>query len=66
MRALVGLGSGLGLKVTAEGVETAEQERLLQAEGCDDAQGVRYGQAITAEEAAVLMTASAPMSRAAG
>ena len=51
VKALVGLGTGLGLKVTAEGVETDEQERLLRAEGCDEAQGFRYSEAVDAAEA---------------
>lgn len=36
---MVGMARALGLKVTAEGVETAAQRDMLKALGCDDAQG---------------------------
>ncbi len=41
-RAIVDLGHGLGMKVTAEGVETAEQFALLRSLGCDSLQGYLF------------------------
>ena len=37
--AIVGMARGLGIPVTAEGVETAEQLERVRALGCDAAQG---------------------------
>ncbi len=42
-RAIISLAGGLGVKVVAEGVETAQQERRLQEFGCDFGQGFLYG-----------------------
>lgn len=39
MRAIILLGDALGMRVTVEGVETAEQLALLQREACDEIQG---------------------------
>jgi diguanylate cyclase (GGDEF)-like protein len=39
VRAVTGLGHGLRMKTTAEGVETMEQLNLLRAEGCTEVQG---------------------------
>jgi diguanylate cyclase (GGDEF)-like protein len=55
VRALVGLGEGLGLQVTAEGVETLAQQRLLIEQGCDQAQGFLYSQPLPAEEVLAML-----------
>jgi len=39
VKAIIGLGKGLGLSIIAEGVETMEQMELLLAEGCQKIQG---------------------------
>jgi diguanylate cyclase (GGDEF)-like protein/PAS domain S-box-containing protein len=44
------LGQALGMAVVAEGVETEAQDQLLVREGCDYAQGYRYGHPMPAEE----------------
>ena len=43
MHAVVSLGRGLGMKVTAEGVENAEQHLFLRAAGVHSMQGYRFG-----------------------
>jgi EAL domain-containing protein (putative c-di-GMP-specific phosphodiesterase class I) len=49
-RAIISLASGLGVKVVAEGVETAAQERRLMDFGCDFGQGFLYGPALPVAE----------------
>ncbi|MFO1075981.1 MAG: EAL domain-containing protein, partial [Geminicoccaceae bacterium] len=43
VRSVLSLGRALGLAVTAEGVETEGQLRILRAEGCDEVQGYLIG-----------------------
>jgi EAL domain-containing protein (putative c-di-GMP-specific phosphodiesterase class I) len=43
VHAIVSLGRGLGMRVTAEGVETAEQHLFLRAAGVHFMQGFRFG-----------------------
>lgn len=50
VHAVVSLGRGLGMKVTAEGVETAEQHLFLRAAGVHCMQGFRFGRASPAAE----------------
>lgn len=55
VRAIIMLGQSLGLHVIAEGVETKEQEALLQKEHCHCLQGYFYSKPIPFEELEVLM-----------
>ncbi len=48
IQAIVALSRALGLKVTAEGVETAEQHRFLRAAGCHYMQGYLFSMAASA------------------
>jgi diguanylate cyclase (GGDEF)-like protein len=50
VHAVVGLGRGLGMKVTAEGVETADQQLFLRAAGVHSMQGYRFGKAVSVDE----------------
>lgn len=45
----VSLAKSLNIAVLAEGVETAEQEKLLLDMGCSEAQGYLYGPAVPAD-----------------
>ncbi len=53
VHAIVSLGRGLGMKVTAEGVETAEQQLFLRAAGVHSMQGYRFGKAVSAANVSV-------------
>lgn len=55
VRAVVGMASALGLKVIAEGVETAGQRDALAANGCVHFQGWLYGRPQPADEFAERM-----------
>jgi diguanylate cyclase (GGDEF)-like protein len=50
VHAIVGVGRGLGMRVTAEGVETADQHLFLRAAGVHIMQGFRFGCAVTVDE----------------
>jgi EAL domain-containing protein (putative c-di-GMP-specific phosphodiesterase class I) len=45
VRAIVSLGSSLGIKITAEGVETETDLAYLKAEGCTEGQGYLFSKA---------------------
>jgi diguanylate cyclase (GGDEF)-like protein len=49
VHSVVHLGRALGLRVCAEGVETAEQHRFLQAVGCHELQGFFFSPPVPAD-----------------
>jgi EAL domain-containing protein (putative c-di-GMP-specific phosphodiesterase class I) len=50
VRAIAGLGLSFGMTTTAEGVETEEQMRCLNLEGCVEVQGYLYSKPVRADE----------------
>jgi len=52
VRAIAGLGVSFGMITTAEGVETEEQMRCLNLEGCIEVQGYLYSRPVPADEIA--------------
>lgn len=51
VRTIQSLAEALGMKTTAEGVETADQARLLSALGCDFGQGFLFARPMAESEA---------------
>ncbi len=54
--AILAMAHAIGMRVVAEGVETAEQLQLLQQLQCDEAQGYYVSAPVPAHELAVLLT----------
>jgi diguanylate cyclase (GGDEF)-like protein len=59
LRALIGLGHGLGLTVAAEGVTDSQQRASLLGTGVDHGQGLLFSHAVSAEAATALFSKSA-------
>ncbi|HYH40323.1 MAG TPA: EAL domain-containing protein [Azospirillum sp.] len=51
VKAIIGLGSSLGLQVIAEGVETEQQLNFLRESGCHGGQGYLFSPPIPADDA---------------
>lgn len=60
VRAMIGLGRGLGMKTIAEGIEDESQAETLRLLGCHQGQGFLFGRAVTAEQAAAMLDISWP------
>jgi EAL domain-containing protein (putative c-di-GMP-specific phosphodiesterase class I) len=56
IRAVVGLGHTLNMRITAEGVETTEQLDRIRAKGCDEAQGFLISKSMPPSELPALIT----------
>jgi diguanylate cyclase (GGDEF)-like protein len=65
IRAVMQLGSSLGMITTAEGVETEEQFDILRAEGCMQLQGFLFSKPVPSAEIALLLAQLRPDIRAA-
>ncbi|QPC95921.1 EAL domain-containing protein (plasmid) [Mesorhizobium sp. INR15] len=50
VRSVIQLGHSLGMKVTAEGVETVEQLERMRVKGCDEAQGFLFSASVPSDE----------------
>ena len=57
-RTVITLGHSLGLSVIAEGVETQEQQHLLEAECCDAYQGYFFGRPVAIADFEASLTAA--------
>jgi EAL domain-containing protein (putative c-di-GMP-specific phosphodiesterase class I) len=55
VRAIAGLGVSFGMITTAEGVETEEQMRCLNLEGCIEVQGYLYSEPVPASKIVELL-----------
>lgn len=55
VKAIIAMGSALGLEVIAEGIETLEQLGALREVGCSSGQGFLFDRAVPGERAAELL-----------
>jgi diguanylate cyclase (GGDEF)-like protein/PAS domain S-box-containing protein len=58
-QAIIAMAHALGMKVIAEGVETAQQRDLLAAAGCDYGQGYFFSKPVSAPDFEAFMAAQA-------
>ncbi|HLH12073.1 MAG TPA: EAL domain-containing protein [Methylovirgula sp.] len=63
VHAVVALGSSLGIRTTAEGVETKEQLSLLRRAGCNEVQGYLFSPAVPAQEIHRLLAQSSGLQK---
>ncbi len=66
VRTVLGLGKSLGIKTTAEGVETQAQLEFLRLEGCDQMQGYFFSKPVPADAVRALVSAPAAPGSAQG
>jgi EAL domain-containing protein (putative c-di-GMP-specific phosphodiesterase class I) len=61
LRSLVALAHDLGMEVVAEGAETDSDAVELSQLGCEYAQGLHFGEPMSADDAKALLQADAPV-----
>jgi len=66
LRAIAGLGSGLGITTVAEGVETHEQENVVRMAGVTEAQGFLYAKPVAENMVTQLVETFGAQSRSQG
>jgi len=59
--AIISMGHSLGMRVIAEGVETLDQLKFLSKQGCDQAQGFLFSEAVEAKKIGDLLTKNVDM-----
>ena len=52
VKCIIAMGRSLGVSITAEGVETSEQNQIVKSLGCHQVQGFLYGGPVSASECA--------------
>ncbi|MGO4830986.1 EAL domain-containing protein, partial [Rhizobiaceae sp. 2RAB30] len=57
VRAIIGLGTSLGIDTTAEGVETVAQLETLRAENCSELQGFLFSPPVPRDDVAGIIGA---------
>jgi EAL domain-containing protein (putative c-di-GMP-specific phosphodiesterase class I) len=55
IRAVTAMGISLGMKTTAESVETEEELQTLKEEGCTEVQGYLFSKPVPAAQAMLLL-----------
>ena len=60
VRAVITVAKSLGLSVTAEGIETADQLDQLRTLGCDHGQGYFFAKPMTSDRVPALLVATSP------
>ena len=58
LKTIVSLGHGLGMCVTAEGIETPDQAKMLRELNCDQFQGYHFGKPMDRETVAITLLRS--------
>lgn len=58
--AIIRMAQALGIRTTAEGVETSEQLSYLREQGCDEAQGYYFSKPLPADQITALLQRQHP------